>query len=72
MKSCYFTKRKVKTQNKRNAQRKYRRMAKLVAAGNLPREKLDASYGAYINHISHGNCHNFKRSMDAMIKSILQ
>lgn len=64
--------RKVKNENRRNAQRKYRRMAKLVAVGKLPREKLDASYGAYLNHISHGNCHNLKRAMDVMIRSILK
>lgn len=63
--------RKVRNENKRNAQRKYRRMAKLVAEGKLPKEKLDASYSAYVNHISHGNCHGLKRSMDAMIEKVL-
>lgn len=64
--------RKVKNQNKRNAQRKYRRMAKLVAEGMLPREKLEASKNAYYNHISHGNCHGLKRSLDGMIKGIIE
>ena len=63
--------RKVKNQNKRNAQRKYRRMAKLVAAGKMPREKLDASLQAYFNHISHGNCYGLKKSFDKMINTIL-
>ena len=64
--------RKLKNQNKRNAQKKYVRMAKLVAAGKLDREKFDASYGAWKNHISHGNCYHLGRSMDAKITEILQ
>ena len=63
--------RKLKNQNKRNAQRKFVRMAKLVAAGKLPRGKFQASYGAWQNHISHGNCHNLARAMDLKINAIL-
>ena len=64
--------RKLKNQNKRNAQRKFVRMAKLVAGGHLPIEKFRASYNAWKNHISHGNCYNLTRAMDAKIKMILQ
>ena len=64
--------RRVKNQNKRNAQRKYLRMAKLVAAGKLSAEKFRASYGAYKNHISHGNCYKLGRAMDEKINAILQ
>ena len=60
-----------KNQNKRNAQRKFLRMAKLVAAGKLPEEKLQASYGAYKNHISHGNCYKLGKAMDAKIRKEL-
>ena len=63
--------RKLKNQNKRNAQRKYTRMAKLVADGKLPLEKFRASYGAWKNHISHGNCYHLGRSMDERINQIL-
>lgn len=63
--------RKLKNQNKRNAQRKFLRMAKLVASGKLPVEKLQASYGAWKNHISHGNCYKMGRSMDHKISEIL-
>lgn len=63
--------RKVKNQNKRNAQRKFLRMAKLVAAGKLPEEKLKASYGAYKNHISHGNCYRLGQAMDEIIRKEL-
>lgn len=63
--------RKLRNQNKRNAQRKFVRMAKLVAAGELPLEKFRASYGAWKNHISHGNCYRLGRSMDEKINQIL-
>lgn len=64
--------RKVKNENKRNAQKKYVRMAKLVVEGKRPREKFNSSYGAYKNHISHGNCHNLSKSMDRKIEAILE
>lgn len=63
--------RKLKNQNKRNAQRKFLRMAKLVAAGKLPEEKFRASYGAWRNHISHGNCYHLGKAMDEKINEIL-
>ena len=63
--------RKLRNQNKRNAQRKFLRMAKLVAAGKLPLEKFRASYGAWKNHISHGNCFSLGRAMDEKINKIL-
>ena len=64
--------RKLKNQNKRNAMRKFRRMAKLVAAGELPADKLRKSYGAWKNHISHGNCHSLEKEMDRKLNEILQ
>ena len=64
--------RKVKNENKRNAMRKYRRMARLVAKGKLTREKFDASYGAYKNHISHGNCYKLGKAMDDMVYRIIE
>ena len=63
--------RKLKNQNKRNAHRKYVKMAKLVAAGKLPRDKFQASYGSWKNHISHGNCYKLGLTMDAKIDEIL-
>ena len=63
--------RKLRNQNKRNAQRKFVRMAKLVAAGKLPLGKFSASYGAWKNHISHGNCSSLGRAMDEKINQIL-
>lgn len=62
--------RKLSNQKKRNAQKKYTRMAKLVAAGKLPLEKLERSYAAHQNHRSHGNCHNLGNAMDEKISKI--
>ena len=64
--------RKLKNQNKRNAQRKYLRMAKQVAAGKVHMEKFQSSYGAWKNHISHGNCYRLGKSMDERIQRILR
>lgn len=62
--------RKLKNQNKRNAQRKFRKMAKLVADGKLPKEKFDTSYGSWKNHISHGNCYRLGIVMDKKVGMI--
>ena len=64
--------RRLKNQNKRNAQKKFLRMAKLVATGDLPVEKFDTSYQAWKNHISHGNCYRLSRAMDEKITEILR
>ncbi len=63
--------RRLKNQNKRNAQKKFVRMARLVAAGKLQKEKFLASYGAWKNHITHGNCYNLGRDMDRKMEEIL-
>ncbi len=64
--------RRLKNQNKRNAQKKYLRMAKLVAEGKLTIEKFNDSYNAWKNHASHGNCYNLIKSMDKKINEILK
>lgn len=64
--------RKLKNQNKRNAQRKFARMAKLVASGKLPLEKFQVSYNAWKNHISHGNCYKLGETMDKQMAELLQ
>lgn len=63
--------RKLKNQNKRNAQKKYLKMARLVASGELSRGKFDASYNAYKNHLSHGSCYGLIKAMDKKINRIL-
>lgn len=63
--------RKLKNQNKRNAQKKYLKMAKLVAEGKLSIDAFNDSYNAWKNHISHGNCYNLSKSMDIKINQVL-
>ena len=64
--------RKLKNQNKRNAQKKFVRMAKLVANGTLSRKAFDASYQSWKNHISHGNCRGLEKAMDRRIAAIME
>ena len=64
--------RKLKNQNKRNAQRRFVRMAKLVKDGRLPEERFWSSYTAWKNHISHGNCYGLGGSMDRKMEEILK
>lgn len=64
--------RKLKNQNKRNAQRKFLKMAKLLSEGEITEEKFYSSYNAWKNHISHGNCYRLKISMDKKINEILR
>ena len=64
--------RKLKNKNKRNSQRKYLKMAKLVSSGTLPKEKFEASYGAWKNHISHGNCYKLGKTIDEKLCEILK
>lgn len=63
--------RRLRNQNKRNAQKKFVRMARLVADGKLPMDKFNASYNAWKNHISHGNCFRLGQAMDEMVYTML-
>lgn len=63
--------RKLKNQNKRNAQKKFVRMARLVAAGKLSMEKFQTAYNAWKNHISHGSCYRLGNETDAIIAEII-
>ena len=63
--------RRLKNQNKRNAQRKFARMAKLVNKGEISIERFWDSYNAWRNHISHGNCYCLRKTMDKKVSEIL-
>ena len=58
--------------NKRNAKRKYLRMAKLVTEGKLDKETFDNSYTAWKNHSSHGNCYKLGKVTDNKILDVLK
>lgn len=64
--------RKLKNQNKRNAQRKFLKMAKKVSSGELSEEKFQASYTAWKNHISHGNCYKLGKAIDKKTNEIIK
>lgn len=63
--------RKLKNENKRNAQRKYLKMAKLVASGKLSLDKFKTSYNAWLNHISHGNCYKLSQKFNEKIQNTI-
>ena len=63
---------KIRNENKHNAVRKYKRMAKLVAEGKLDRKKFDECYTSYKAHASHGDCAGLIHNLDKQIEKILQ
>ena len=63
--------RKLKNSNKRNTQRKYLKMAKLVASKKLLIKKFNDSFNAWKNHISHGNCYKLKTKTENKLNKIL-
>ena len=63
--------RKLNNSKKRNAQRKYLKMAKLVVSGKIKKEKLDNSFKSWGNHVSHGDCEKIKITTKQRIKKIL-
>ena len=63
--------RKLVNSKKRAAQKRYRRMAKLVRDGELDPEKFKQSYRSWKEHLAHGNCIKLTYQTDQMIKEIL-
>lgn len=68
---CGHPIRRLKNQNKRNAQRKFLKMAKLAAGDKIPKQEFDDSYTAWKNHISHGSCNQLAASMDQKIDEVM-
>ena len=64
--------RRLKNEKKRAAQKKYRRMANLVKCGKLSDEKFQSSYGAWKNHISHGDCKRLEEKTNITLRAILE
>lgn len=64
--------RKLTNEKKREAQKRYRKMARLVVQGKLEKEKFMESYQAWKNHISHGNCIKLGFQMDHEIEMIFK
>lgn len=62
---------KVRNENKRNAYRRYTKMAKLVRDGKLSREKFDECLVSYKAHVAFGDCEGVVRNLDERIEKIL-
>lgn len=62
---------KVRNENKRNAYRKYTKMARLVEEGRLGREKFNECVTSYKAHVAFGDCDGIVRSLDEKIEKIL-
>lgn len=62
---------RVRNENKRNAYRKYTRMAQLVAEGKLDRNKFDECYSSWKAHAAFGDCEGIIQNLDKRISSIL-
>lgn len=62
--------RKLLNSKKRNAQRKYLKMAKLVASGKIKRKKFDDSFNSWKNHVSHGNCKRLCLALKNIVKGV--
>ena len=64
--------RRLKNQNKRNARRRYLKLARKVAVGEMDREKFLQKYVAWKNHAGHGDCGGLIAEMDRKIEHILE
>ena len=63
---------KIRNENKRNAQRKYRKMARLVVEGKLNRKKFDECYQSWKAHADFGDCEKLVENLDKQINEILK
>lgn len=63
--------RKVKNENKRNAQRKYTKMAKLVRDGKISKAKFSESYNSWKGHAMQGGCCELVKKIDSHIEAII-
>lgn len=62
---------RVRNENKRNAYRKYTKMAQLVKDGRLDREKLNECVTSYKAHAAFGDCEGIVKNLDERIVKIL-
>ncbi len=63
---------RLSNDKKRNAYRKYTKMAKRVAAGKTKPEKLKESFQAWKAHASHGDCKEIIENLENKINEILK
>ena len=59
---------KIRNENKRNAYRKYKKMARLVIDGKLDYKRFKESYEAWKAHVQFGDCKDLIQNFDNQIK----
>lgn len=62
---------KIRNEKKRNAYRKYKKMAQLVVDGKLSRKKFDECYNSVKAHMEFGDCEGIISNLDMQIEQIL-
>lgn len=62
---------KIRNENKRNAYRKYKKMARLVVSGKLDRKKFDECYQSWKAHANFGDCQGVVNNLNKQINQIL-
>ncbi len=62
---------KIRNENKRNAYRKYKKMAKLVVNGKIDRKKFDECYQSWKAHANFGDCQGIIDNLDIQINQLL-
>lgn len=62
---------KIRNEKKRNAYRKYKKMAQLVVDGKLSRKKFDECYNSAKAHMEFGDCDGIITNLDMQIEQIL-
>ena len=63
---------RIRNENKRNAYRKYKKMAQLVVDGKLSKKKFNECYSSYKSHADFGDCEGIIKNLDKQIEKILK
>ena len=63
---------RIRNENKRNAYRKYKKMAYLVVEGKLGKKKFEECYQSWKAHAVFGNCEGIINNLDRQINAILE
>lgn len=62
---------RIRNENKRNAYRKYKKMARLVVDGKLDKKKFEECYSSWKAHAAFGDCDKIVENLDKQINDIL-
>ncbi len=63
---------RIRNENKRNAYRKYKKMACLVVEGKLNKKKFEECYQSWKAHAAFGDCEGIVNSLDKQIINIFE